>query len=317
MPNPARAKFKPTGFHHVHFYLEDISYWCRWFETCLDLREIDTEADSLVQDAQTSILQHGSIQIRISAPLRASSPVGKFLTAHPPGIAEVGFTIDADLTEDIVIPAWGDLTHRLIAQPRSRHLLAKSVPPSLFSHIDHIVLNVPVGEMDAATQWYAEWMGLSASDRFSIQTERSGLKSTVMENQDKSIQMPINEPSTSNSQIQEFLDYNCGAGIQHLALHTNDIAIAVDCLEQSGVRFLKTEPKILIDTQSENPNRSLLQIFTQPIFAQPTFFFEIVQRCNDAQGFGEGNFQALFEAIEQEQVSRLHPYYRPHYHPIR
>ncbi|WP_019500482.1 VOC family protein [Pseudanabaena sp. PCC 6802] len=303
MLDSARAKFKPIGFHHVHFYLEDVGYWCQWFETCLDFRAIATEIDSLVKDAQTSILQHGSIQIRLSAPLRASSPVAQFLSVHPPGIAEVGFTVNTDLLEDIVIPAWGDLTHRLIGKSHNQ-LPTKSITSSLFSHIDHIVLNVPVGEMHAAMQWYTERMGLRASDRFSIRTERSALKSIVMENEDRSIQMPINEPSTSNSQIQEFLDYNCGAGIQHLALHTYDIAIAVDRLEQSGVRFLKTEPKILIDTQPTHPNKALLQIFTQPIFDRPTFFFEIIQRRNDAQGFGEGNFQALFEAIEREQISR-------------
>jgi 4-hydroxyphenylpyruvate dioxygenase len=303
MLDSARAKFKPIGFHHVHFYLEEIGYWCQWFETCLDFRAIATEIDSLVKDAQTSILQHGSIQIRISAPLRASSPVAKFLSAHPPGIAEVSFIADTDLPEDIVMPAWGDLTHRLIGKSYGQPPI-KSIASGLFSHIDHMVLNVPVGELNAATQWYAERMGLQLGDRFSIRTERSALKSVVMENEDKSIQMPINEPSTSNSQIQEFLDYNCGAGIQHLALHTDNIAIAVDRMEQNGVRFLKTEPKILIDTQLSNPNKALLQIFTQPIFDQPTFFFEIIQRRNEAQGFGEGNFQALFEAIEREQISR-------------
>lgn len=303
MSQSARAKLEPIGFDHVHFYLEDIGYWCGWFETCLDFRAIATEVDTIVTDAHTEILQQGEIQVRLSVPLHSSSPVAKFLEKHPPGIAEVGFTVAADLAEDIVVKAWGDVTHRLIAKSTSQRF-AKSVPSHLFSHIDHIVLNVPAGEMQAAALWYAEHLGLRASDRFSIRTDRSALQSIVMENRDKAIQIPINEPSTANSQIQEFLDYNRGAGIQHLALHTHNIAIAVEHLENRGVKFLKTEPKILIETQQKTSNRALLQIFTQPIFDQPTFFLEIIQRCNQAQGFGEGNFQALFEAIEQEQIAR-------------
>lgn len=295
-----RDKFEPIGFDHLHFYLEDVSYWRRWFETCLDFQAIATVVDC---DVHTEILQHGSIQIRLSAPLRNASPVSKFLEHHPPGIAEVAFTVSADLAEDITIEAWGDLTHRFVSQAKSRKL-AKSLPSHLFSHIDHIVLNVPTGQMQAAAQWYVEHMGLRESDRFSIQTKRSALRSIVMENADRTIQIPINESSTTNSQIQEFLDCNRGAGIQHLALHTHDIAIAVDKLETRGVKFLKTDPRILIDTQYETNDKALMQIFTQPIFSQPTFFFEIIQRRNQAQGFGEGNFQALFEAIEQEQISR-------------
>ncbi len=295
-----RAKFEPIGFDHVHFYLEDVRHWRRWFETCLYFQVIATEVD---RDVHTEILQHGSIQIRLSAPLRNASPVAKFLEHHPTGIAEVAFTVSADLAEDIVVKAWGDLTHRFVSRAKSQKL-AKSLPSHLFSHIDHIVLNVPTGQMQAAADWYIEHMGLRASDRFSIQTERSALRSIVMENADRTIQIPINESSTANSQIQEFLDCNRGAGIQHLALHTHDIAIAVDKLETHGVNFLKTEPQILIDTQYETNDKALMQIFTQPIFSQPTFFFEIIQRRNKAQGFGEGNFQALFEAIEQEQISR-------------
>jgi 4-hydroxyphenylpyruvate dioxygenase len=295
-----RTKFEPIGFDHVHFYLEDVSYWRRWFETCLDFQAIATVIDCGVH---TEILQHGSIQIRLSAALQSSSLVAKFLEHHPPGIAEVAFTVNEDLAEDIVIKAWGDLTHRFVSKAKSQKL-AKSLPSHLFSHIDHIVLNVPTGQMQAAAWWYVEHMGLRASDRFSIQTERSALRSIVMENPDRTIQIPINESSTANSQIQEFLDCNLGAGIQHLALHAYDIAIAVDKLETRGVEFLKTEPQILIDTQYETNDKALLQIFTQPIFSQPTFFFEIIQRRNQAQGFGEGNFQALFEAIEQEQIFR-------------
>ena len=151
------------------------------------------------------------------------------------------------------------------------------------------------------------------------------------------IQLPINEPISNNSQIQEFLDINNGSGIQHIALRTNKITEVTQQLRKNGLTFLKVpntyyenlakinlnlkfEPEewqkivqenILLDEEDINDKKSLnnnhpllLQIFTQPIFEKPTFFFEIIERRQQAKGFGEGNFRALFEAIEREQRKR-------------
>jgi 4-hydroxyphenylpyruvate dioxygenase len=152
------------------------------------------------------------------------------------------------------------------------------------------------------------------------------------------VQFPVNEPISVNSQIQEFLDFNRGAGIQHIALKTKRIIQATQKLRATGLSFLPVpqsyyqklrqdckllplnnrqwqeiiEQRILVDWQiHENPNNQrsnlqpiLLQIFTKPIFNQPTFFFELIERRERATGFGEGNFQALFEAIEREQFKR-------------
>jgi 4-hydroxyphenylpyruvate dioxygenase len=316
---------KLIGIDHIHFYVQDAGKWRQWFGDCLDFKPIATIGHQM----QTEILQHSSIQVWLSAPNQCSNddPVGDFLKLHPPGIAEIAFQIAASThlppqptnsatdtkfeqlasLNTTKFKAWGDVTYRLIEASQKPPSLLKSPQSqkaSLFTGIDHIVSNVPSGQMWEAAKWHEHHLGLQISDHFNIATDRSALRSVVLENSDRSVQMPINEPSTQNSQIQEFLDHNRGAGIQHIAFHTNDIFATVAKLKQKGVKFLATEPEILVDVQDHDKGQALLQIFTQPIFDQPTFFFEIIQRQKQAQGFGEGNFQALFEAIEHQQARR-------------
>ncbi|HEY9836158.1 MAG TPA: VOC family protein, partial [Vampirovibrionales bacterium] len=171
--------------------------------------------------------------------------------------------------------------------------------------------------------------GFRGQQTFEIQTERSGLHSQVMIYPDSLIQFPINEPTSNTSQVQEFLELNRGPGIQHIALKTTNILGTVAQLRQKGVSFIDVpstyyatlrqrlgfdeesaewqeiqRKKILVDWHLDTPHSLLLQTFTQPIFEQPTFFFEVIERREEAAGFGEGNFQALFEAIEREQLKR-------------
>ncbi|MEO1521373.1 MAG: 4-hydroxyphenylpyruvate dioxygenase [Cyanobacteria bacterium J06633_2] len=209
--------------------------------------------------------------------------------------------------------------------------------PNLFG-IDHVVINVQVGEMLTAAAWYEQAFGFRCQQTFSIQTPRSGLHSVVMVHPDGTATLPINEPSSAHSQIQEFLDVNRGAGVQHIALSTRDIVQTVSLLREHGVRFLHVPESyyeqlpsrlgfhsstihdwsaiaqhgILADWKADVSDGLLFQIFTEPIFKEPTFFFEIIQRQSyfdgagyqQRKGFGEGNFQALFEAIEREQLKR-------------
>ena len=201
-------------------------------------------------------------------------------------------------------------------------------PSSGLTAIDHVVANVEYGAMDRWVQFFAETLGFEMLVHFddqAISTEYSALMSKVMRDRTGKIKLPINEPAVGKhkSQIEEFLDYHQGPGIQHIALNTPDIIQTVTQLKQAGVEFLQTptsyyqdlsdrigtidEPieelaklGILIDRDSEG---YLLQIFTQPVQDRPTLFFEVIQR-HGAQGFGEGNFKALFEAIEREQSLR-------------
>lgn len=206
--------------------------------------------------------------------------------------------------------------------------------PLPISHIDHGVINVPAGQMEAAVDWYVQQFGFQPQQRFVIHTPWSGLRSQVLIHPQGGATLPINEPATANSQIQEFLDWNRGPGVQHVALHTGDIGQTVQRLKDLGVGFLEVPQgyyhalaqrpgngdleadwvrlQILADWDDDTPQAKLLQTFTQPIFPTPTLFFEIIQRQKSwvnqrpivAQGFGERNFQALFEAIEQEQRKR-------------
>jgi len=196
-------------------------------------------------------------------------------------------------------------------------------------YVDHCVGNVGWNRMDETVKWYQEVMGfvniLSFDDK-QINTEYSALMSKVMSNGNGYVKFPINEPAegAKKSQIEEYLEFYEGEGVQHAALATNDIIQTVRQLRERGVEFLSTPPEayyemlptrvgtideeiktirelgILIDRDEEG---YLLQIFTKPIQDRPTLFFEIIQR-KGAQSFGAGNFKALFEAIEREQEKR-------------
>ena len=218
--------------------------------------------------------------------------------------------------------------------PFLRVSLSPFLPPVLpatptFTGIDHIVLNVAAGDLERAVAWYENVLGFRSQQTFKIQTDRSALHSQVMVSHNSCVQFPINQPASPTSQIQEFLNANQGPGIQHIALQTPNILQAIASLRSSDVSFLCVptsyyaqlekrqglplsvaelekiaQEQILVDWQGSHSDALLLQTFTQPIFAQPTFFFEIIERRFQAAGFGEGNFRALFEAIEREQIKR-------------
>lgn len=219
----------------------------------------------------------------------------------------------------------------------STHQTSRQQSTIQFTAIDHAVMNVATGDLRLTTNWYTRVLGFQAKQSFAIQTSRSGLRSEVMVHPAGSIQLPVNEPASENSQIQEFLHVNRGPGIQHIALQTADILQTITQLRQRGLSLLFVpaqyyaqlrqrsggqlpladwraiaDLQILVDWQEKQPQAMLLQTFTQPIFNQPTFFFELIERQTcwvnrqlyRAEGFGEGNFRALFEAIEREQIKR-------------
>lgn len=195
-------------------------------------------------------------------------------------------------------------------------------------YVDHCVGNVGWNEMNTWVGFYERVMGfknLISFDDSDISTEYSALMSKVMSNGNGRVKFPINEPAEGKkkSQIEEYLDYYGGPGVQHVAIATNDIVKTVSELQRRGVEFLKVpevyyetlldrvgkidesiaplkELGILVDRDDEG---YLLQIFTKPLQDRPTVFFEIIQR-KGAQSFGKGNFKALFESIEREQALR-------------
>jgi 4-hydroxyphenylpyruvate dioxygenase len=352
---------------YIHFYVPDIRRSRDWF---LDTMGFSLVGQSINSHTITEIIEINSILLLLSAPLKETSPVAFYLKKHPPGVADIAFQIQdfdaftqklVDLKVDILendlislknsrmikIKGWGNLEHTLIeAQDNSENQLGSCFQniTSLSSNnlsdvnshvtgIDHVVLNVQRSHLKSAVAWYQRIFDFQVQQLFTIKTPNSGLYSEALIDPSHQIQFNINEPTSDNSQIQEFLDLNVGSGIQHIALKTTDILQTVRQMKNLGLTFLEIpasyyqkldqkygikiqaflgneyweqfkKEKILLDFPAKSPQSLLMQIFSQPIFEKPTFFFEFIQRRDNAEGFGEGNFLALFEAMETEQRER-------------
>ncbi|XP_012678263.1 4-hydroxyphenylpyruvate dioxygenase [Clupea harengus] len=245
-----------------------------------------------------------------------------------------------------ILQTYGDTTHTLIEyltpykglflpgykEPLFRDPLLPKLPPGGLSFIDHVVGNQPDDDMVPISDWYQKCLMFHrfwSIDDKQIHTQYSSLRSIVVTNYEETIKMPINEPAPGKrrSQIQEYVDYNGGPGVQHIALNTPDIIQAIVNLRARGMEFLAApdayydslreglksakikvkedlnklqELKILVDFDDKG---YLLQIFTKPVQDRPTLFLEVIQR-NNHFGFGAGNFKSLFEAIEKDQDAR-------------
>jgi 4-hydroxyphenylpyruvate dioxygenase len=236
------------------------------------------------------------------------------------------------------IATYGDTVHTFVERDGYAGTFMPGFVPSANSprpqaapnlrNVDHCVGNVGWNEMDRWTQYYADAFGFSqlvSFDDTDISTEYSALRSKVMSDAEHRVKFPINEPAEGlkKSQIEEFLDFYGGPGIQHVAIATDDIVATVRALRANGVQFLETpgsyyealrervgaidepidvlrELSILVDRDDLG---YMLQIFTKPLQDRPTLFFEIIQR-RGSLSFGKGNFKALFVSIEEEQAKR-------------
>jgi 4-hydroxyphenylpyruvate dioxygenase len=241
------------------------------------------------------------------------------------------------------IATYGETRHTLVDRSRytgpylpgyvartSTHRKSAGAPKRLFQALDHVVGNVELGRMDEWVAFYHRVMGFTNMAEFigdDIATDYSALMSKVVASGNHRVKFPLNEPALGKkrSQIDEYLEFYGGPGAQHLALATNDIVRTVDALRDAGVEFLPTPDSyytdpglrarigkvrvpieelqargILVDRDEDG---YLLQIFTKPIGDRPTVFFELIER-HGSLGFGKGNFQALFEALEREQAKR-------------
>ncbi len=230
------------------------------------------------------------------------------------------------------VAAYGDTIHSFIERRDPAVFLPgfRNVPGGIedrdinFAMIDHVVANVE--RMEEWVRYYEEVFGFDLFMHFDINTGRSALMSKVVSSTDGWIKLPINEPSSANSQIQEFLDRYDGPGVQHIALLTPDIVATIGEMREMGQEFLEvpdsyydggfeervgriqedkeTLRRLCILVDRDNGDGYLLQLFTKCVFTRPTLFFEVIQRRGRSVGFGEGNFRALFEAIEREQAKR-------------
>jgi 4-hydroxyphenylpyruvate dioxygenase len=316
-----------------------------------------------LRDRASYVLQQEKIRLVLTTALQPESPVAEHVKKHGDGVKVLALWVDdatrsyqetiargaesaaapqklEDEAGHVVVASiktYGDTWHTFVERNNYRGAFLpgyKSVSSPLHAqpiglkYIDHCVGNVELGQMNRWVNFYENVMGfklLVTFDDKDISTEYSALMSKVVSNGNGYIKFPINEPATGKkkSQIEEYLDFYRGAGVQHIAIATDDIIHTVSQLRQRGVEFLHvpdtyydtvmervgsinedlTELKklnILIDRDEEG---YLLQIFTKPVQDRPTLFFEIIER-NGAKSFGKGNFKALFESIEREQALR-------------
>ncbi len=315
------------------------------------------------RDRSSYVLEQGKCRLVLTTPLLKDHPIQSFLAAHGDGVKDIGLEVkdvesayrettkrgaigmqepreveDANGIFRIAsIRTYGDTLHTFVDRseynafaPGYRAVTTedKVARPAGIAAVDHIVGNVGWNEMNRWVKWYENVMGFHlfvSFDDNDISTEYSALMSKVMASSSEKIKFPINEPATGKkkSQIEEYIDWYGGPGVQHIALATGDILATVRQLQSQGVEFLRVpntyyeelesrvgkinepiselaELGILVDRDDDG---YMLQIFTKPVQDRPTLFFEIIQR-RGGRSFGKGNFKALFEAIEGEQELR-------------
>jgi len=316
-----------------------------------------------VRDRVSYLLTQGKIRLMLTAPLSPDGEIAEHVRRHGDGVHDIALWVDdardayakaiergaksayeprvaRDDDGQVVtagITIYGDTIHSLVERRNYRGAFMpgfeKRAPryqaePTGLLYVDHCVGNVELGKMNAWVGFYERVMGfknLISFDDKDISTEYSSLMSKVMSNGNERIKFPINEPAhgKKKSQIDEYLEFYRGPGVQHLALATSDIIHTVTALRDRGVEFLTVpttyydelqgrvgridepvdklqELGILVD---RDPDGYLLQIFSKPVEDRPTLFYEIIER-KGARSFGKGNFKALFEAIEREQAAR-------------
>ena len=316
-----------------------------------------------VRDRASYLLQQDKVRFVLTTAIKSKGPIAEHVFKHGDGVRDIALWVDdartafdaaiergakpameptviSDENGEIVIAAihtYGDTIHSIVERKNYNGLFMPGyVPvespfkpaPTGLKYVDHCVGNVELGRMNHWVKFYEDVLGftniLSFDDK-TITTEYSALMSKVMSNGNGRIKFPINEPAEGKkkSQIDEYLEFYDGPGVQHIAIATDDIIKTVRDLKSRGVEFLRVpstyyesvpqrvgkidediaplqELGILVDRDDEG---YLLQIFTRPVEDRPTVFYEIIQR-KGAKSFGAGNFKALFEAIEREQALR-------------
>jgi 4-hydroxyphenylpyruvate dioxygenase len=315
------------------------------------------------RDRASYVVRQGKIRFVLTTPLRSQHPIAQHIHLHGDAVRVVALWVDdarqawyettsrgaVSMEEPHIVSdehgtavlasirTYGDTIHTFVERsgyigpflPGFRSVDRDPVArPVGLLHVDHMVGNVGWHEMNQWVDFYANVMGFSLYQHFDdkdISTDYSALMSKVMANGNGRVKFPINEPAEGKkkSQVEEYLDFYPGPGVQHIALATDDIVHTVNKLREQGIEFLRVphtyytelqgrvgkidepvdvleELGILADRDDEG---YMLQIFTRPVEDRPTLFYEIIQR-KGSRSFGKGNFKALFEAIEREQQAR-------------
>jgi 4-hydroxyphenylpyruvate dioxygenase len=350
------------GIDHLELYVGTAAQAAFFFTHAFGFRETAYSGlETGRRDRVSHVLEQGRIRLVVTGTLSGDDEIGEHHKRHGDGVHKTALSVpDAAAAywhavehgaRGVTTPHWvedehgrvqlssvgtyGDTLHLFVQRdgydgPFLPGFEARGTKPAdgLFAGIDHVVGNVELGHMEEWVGYYERVFGMTELIHFSdeaISTEYSALMSKVVTDGSGRLKFPINEPAEGKrkSQIDEYLDFYRGAGVQHVALSTRDIVATVTRLRERGVEFLGIPDEyydevpgrigeieqdladlrrlgILVDRDDEG---YLLQIFTKPLGDRPTLFFEIIER-HGSRGFGEGNFKALFEAIEREQDKR-------------
>jgi len=348
--------------HHVEFYVGNAKQAAYYYRKAFGYNQTAYSGlETGDREKASYVLEQGRVRMVFSTPLNGNNELAEHIRRHGDGVKDIAFHVDdakacyeaciargaksarepetlSDENGSVTkasIFTYGETLHSFISHddyngPFLPGFIEKKVEGEDvgLKYIDHIVGNVELGKMEHWVNFYADVMGFSQIQAFSdedIATEYSALMSKVMESDNGRIKFPINEPAEGKkkSQIDEYLDFYDGAGVQHVALLTSDIIKTIKKLKENGVEFLEVPDtyyedltkrvgaidedievlrklKILVDRDDEG---YLLQLFTKPVEDRPTVFYEVIQR-KGSKGFGIGNFKALFEAIERHQAER-------------
>jgi 4-hydroxyphenylpyruvate dioxygenase len=355
----ARDAFPIKGFSHLEWWVGNAFQTAQFLRGLLGFRIVGYRGpETGTRETASYLLEQGQIRFVVTGAMGPDHPVAEHVHRHGPGVHDVAIHVpDAEAAFEIAmergadpaakpyvvedawgraaisaIHAYGDTIHSFVErdgdlpgfEPRTDTIAR----PVGLQFIDHVVANVELGKMDHWVEFYERVFGFTLLKHFdddAISTKYTALMSKVMWDGSGIIKLPINEPAEGlkRSQIDEYLQFYRGPGVQHIAMHTSDLLATVTETQERGFTTLTVPatyyedvwqrmPDLKVDRKKveelqilldQDDGGYLLQIFTRMLQDRPTVFFEFIER-RGATGFGKGNFKALFEAIEREQEKR-------------
>ena len=350
------------GIDHVELYVGNAYQAAHFYRSMFGFRPIARAGlETGMRDRMSVVMEQGDIRLVLTSGLHPESPITRHAALHGDAVKDVAFTVEnvelafesavrrgaKPVAEPVVredehgrlvratIGAPGETVHSLVERrdytgaffPGYEAIVdAPRVRPVGLTEVDHVAVSMEQGQLDGWVEFYKEVLGFHQSHQEMVWTRTSAMNSKVMEDASGKIKFPCVEPaeSGSKSQVQEYLDFNHGAGAQHVAFLCRDICATVGAIRENGVRFLRVPSTyyealearvgalapeklaayealgVLLDRDDEG---LLMQIFSEPVGGRPTMFVELIER-QGALGFGSGNIKALFEAVEREQERR-------------
>jgi 4-hydroxyphenylpyruvate dioxygenase len=350
------------GYDYIEFYVGNAHQAAHFYRTAFGFTPVAYQGlETGARDRVSYVMEQRNIRLVLTSALYHTDPIAEHVLIHGDGVKDIAFTVtDAEhafaetvrrgaqpimeptVFEDkggqvvkATIAAYGDTVHSFIQRKDYQgnffpDFIAIKNPPTppikpCLAAIDHVAISLEPGQLDQWVRFYQEVLGFHASHEEDIETQYSAMNSKVVQNNTGRVKFPMVEPAQGRrkSQIEEYLAYYRGPGVQHIALLSSDIVETVRALRSTGNEFLRTpdayyemleervgkveenmeelrEQHILVDRDEWG---YLLQIFTKPLQSRPTVFMEAIQR-KGARGFGSGNIKALFEALEREQARR-------------